>query len=137
MFSSGLNVFVRREFTLVCRPEKKVRRGAEYDDMLILLTTIVMAARKRVPSFDRFLSLSRALFQLARDTSFRASVDAPSFIRTVSTRLRVSMHLERIRKNCEQPTAFFFFLLSHNRATCTKKRAHPTCSSVMLQRRPS
>lgn len=45
-------------FTLLCRPEKKVRRGAEYDDMLILLTTIVMAVPKRVPSFDRFLSLS-------------------------------------------------------------------------------
>lgn len=51
-------VFQMRMFTLLCRPEKKVRRGAEYDDMLILLTTIVMAAPKRVPSFDRFLSLS-------------------------------------------------------------------------------
>lgn len=43
----------RSRFTLECRPEKKVRRGAEYDDMLILLTTIVMAAPKRVPSSDR------------------------------------------------------------------------------------
>lgn len=52
------NCFQICMFTLLCRPEKKVRRGAEYDDMLILLTTIVMAVPKRVPSFDRFLSLS-------------------------------------------------------------------------------
>lgn len=82
--SSGV---IELSFTLVCRLEKKVRRGAEYDDMLILLTTIVMAAPKRVPSFDRSLSLSLC-FQLARSSLSRASVHAPSLIRTVHACVR-------------------------------------------------
>lgn len=68
-------------FTFVWRPEKKVRRGTEYDDMLILLTTIVMLATRWI-SFSRYVEVrglllssrrrrSSSLVQYRRDTSRR------------------------------------------------------------------
>lgn len=43
------------------RPEKKVRRGTEYDDMLILLTTIVMLAARWI-SFSRYVDSKFEIF---------------------------------------------------------------------------
>lgn len=59
-----------RAFTFVWRPEKKVRRGTEYDDMLILLTTIVMLAARWI-SFSRYVDSRFEVFSYPVDDVVR------------------------------------------------------------------
>lgn len=96
-------------FTFVWRPEKKVvRRGTEYDDMLILLTTIVMLA-------GRWISLSRHVdsksevssYPVARSPSRSIDVDTSRRGQRVRARLyQMYLSARSASKYCDHLRAF-------------------------------